>query len=399
MAQQPLAHELCPCGSKQPFASCCVDRYGSELSALLRRRQAEYHLVPQILEYERRTWGLDLRNEAIDFFYVSQTSSESVYSAAPAFMRWFPFAWVPGWRGELEGEDFETPEEWPTTSLGLTWLASATSGVSDFEEAFIVTAARSPYSLLLIESVVPGWSLAVKDLFTGRRFRVVDPEISERVRLEQILFSSVLTIDGVSTLLGCACHAVPSDLRLMASAMREYHADGAWLTRAGLMGMVPEICSEYRGACDCDTAIEFETYGEARVPILLRWTVSAPLAEMFERLRSLSLWYGEEYGIEDETGPDGITRVLISWYEPPPPPKPEDRKALGFLYLDDGRLAADVATRAIAERLTGEINARLGSAATLVENGPSLPVRIHSRSDSLSLLPRVAPETRDSEGR
>jgi hypothetical protein len=248
MAQQPLVHGPCPCGSKQPFAACCVDRYGSELSALLRRRQAEYHLVPQILEYERRTWGLELRNEAIDFFYVTRTSSESVDSAAPAFMRWFPFTWVPGWRGEPEGKDYEIPEGWPTASLGLTWLASGTSSVSDFEETFIVTAARSPYSLLLVESVVPGWSLAVKDLLTGRRFRVVDPEISQRVRLEQILFSAVLTIDGVSTLLGCACHAVPSDLRLMASAMREYHADGAWLTRLRLMDLAPEICSEYRCA-------------------------------------------------------------------------------------------------------------------------------------------------------
>jgi hypothetical protein len=92
---------------------------------------------------------------------------------------------------------------------------------------------------------------------------------------------------------------------------------------------------------------------------------------MFERLRSLSVWYGDEEAIDDETAPDGVPRLLMSWYEPPPPPHPEDWRALGFLYLDDGRLAADVATRAIAERLMGEINARLGSAATLVEAVPA----------------------------
>jgi hypothetical protein len=119
---------------------------------------------------------------------------------------------------------------------------------------------------------------------------------------------------------------------------------------------------------------------------------------MFERLRSLSMWYGEEEAIEDETGPDGILRLLTSWYEPPPPPEPKDRKALGFLYLDDGRLAAHVATRALGERLVGEISARLGSAATLVETRPSLPVRIHSRSDELPPIHRVASETRDGEG-
>jgi hypothetical protein len=399
MGQQPLDDEPCPCGSKQPFASCCVDRYGSEFFAWLRVRQAEFHLVPQILEFEQGTWGLDLRNEAIGHFYISHTSSESAYSAAPAFMRWFPFTWVPDSRDDFEDEDRQIPEGWPTTSLGVTWLASTSSRVSDFEHTFIVTAARSPYSLLLIESVVPGWSLAVRDLLTGRRFRVVDPEISRRVRSEQILFSAVLTIDGVSTLLGCASHAVPSDLRVMAGQMREYHANGAWLAREALMDIIPEVCSEYRDACDCDTVIELETYGEAPEPHLLRWNVSAPFGEMYERLRSLSVWYGEEEAIDDETGPDGVPRLVMSWYEPPPPPRPEDRSALGFLYLDDGRLAADVATRAMAERLKGEINARLHSAATLVEARPSLPVRIHSRSDLVGLTLRVAPETRDGDGR
>lgn len=399
MGQQPLADEPCPCGSEQPFNSCCADRYGSELSAWLRVRQAEYHLVPHILEYERRRWGLDLRNEAIGLFYMSRTSSESAYSAVPAFMRWFPFTWVPDWRDELEDEDFRIPESWPTASLGVSWLASASSSVSDFEQTFIVTAARSPHSLLLVESVVPGWSLVVRDLLTGHRFRVVEPEISQDVRSEQILFSAVLTIEGVSTFLGCASHAVPSDLRVMAGQIRECHAEGAWVTRAELLDITPEVCSEYREACDCDTVIELETNGEEPEPLLLRWNVSARFGEMFERLRSLCVWYGEEEAIDDETGPDGVPRLLMSWYEQPPPPHPEDQRALGFLYLDDGRLAADVATRAIAERLIGEIRARLGSAGTLVETRPSLPVRIHSRSDSLPPVPRAASETRDSEGR
>jgi hypothetical protein len=226
----------------------------------------------------------------------------------------------------------------------------------------------------------------------------VEPKMSQDVRSEQILFSAVLTMDGVSTLLGCASHAVPSDLRVMAGQIRECHAEGAWLRRAELLDITPEVCSEYREACDCDTVIELETYGDGPERLLLRWNVSASFGEMFERLRSLSVWYGEEEGIDDETGPDGVPRLLMSWYEQPPPPHPEDRKALGFLYLDDGRLAADVATRAIAERLIGEIRARLGSAATLAETRLSVPVRIRSRSDSLRLLAHVAPEARDGGG-
>jgi hypothetical protein len=201
-------------------------------------------------------------------------------------------------------------------------------------------------------------------------------------------FSAIVTIDDVSTLLGCASHAVPSDLHEVAWAMREYHANGAWLTRAQLLDITTEVCSDYREACDCDSVVEPETYGEVPESLLLRWSVSAPFGEMFERLRSLSDCYGGEEAIYDETGPDGVSRLSMTWYEPHPPHEPDDRRALGFLYLDDGRLAAHVAARGMAERLLGEIRARLGSAATLVETRPSLPVRIHSRSaDPLRPVP------------
>jgi hypothetical protein len=108
------------------------------------------------------------------------------------------------------------------------------------------------------------------------------------------------------------------------------HAEGAWLTRAELLDITPEVCSEYREACDCDTVIELETYGEGPEPLLLRWNVSAPFGEMFERLRSLSVWYGEEEAIDDEAGPDGVPRLLMSWYEPPPPADPRTAMRLPF---------------------------------------------------------------------
>ena len=209
----------------------------------------------------------------------------------------------------------------------------------------------------------------------------------------------MLTLDGVSTLLGCASHAVPSDLRIIAAESRQYHAEGAWLTRAQLLDITHEVCSWYREACDCDSVNVLETYGDEPERLFLRWRIAAPFGEMFERLRSLSVWYGEEEAVRDETGPDGGPRLLMSWYEPPPPRDPGLRDALAYLYLDDGRLAADVATRAMADRLMGEISARLGSAATLVESRPSLPVQIQSLSDLFPPPPRVARHTPDAEGR
>ena len=178
MGLVPERDESCVCGSGRRFGSCCAGRFWPDLSAWLRAERAEERLARSVVEYSRRTWGRELFDEALSAFFMSRTSSQSVYSATPAFVRWCPFTWVPDWRDDLEHDACPIPERRPTASLGVTWLASASSRVSVFEETFVVTAARSPHTLLLVESVIPGWSLIVRDLLTGRRFRVVEPKMA-----------------------------------------------------------------------------------------------------------------------------------------------------------------------------------------------------------------------------
>jgi hypothetical protein len=367
MSPPLLLRESCLCGSGRSFASCCADRHASELRAWRRVRRIDEAVTPRIIEYLREIGGPPLWQHALHSFFLGCTSAESVRCAMPSFIRWCPLTWVPDWRDEVEHSDAEVPEGWPSAPVGVTWLASASPGVGSDEQTFILTAARSPYSFLLVESLVPGWSLVVRDLLTGRRFRVVEPEISARVQCEDILFSAILTIDGVSTLLGCGSLSVPSDWRVQIGQTREVHADGAWLTRTDLLEIAPDLCLEYREACDDDRAVELDACGHSRELLLLRWTVGLSVAHMFERLRSLSVWRDQDEAIDDETGPDGVPRVCLSWYEQPPPPDADDRKALGYLYLDEGRLAAHVASRPMAERLMQEIGTRLGSAATHLE--------------------------------
>jgi len=151
------------------------------------------------------------------------------------------------------------------------------------------------------------------------------------------------------------------------------HADGAWLTRTELLEIASDLCLEYREACDDDRVVELDACGHPRELLLLRWTVTLSVAQMFERLRSLKVWRDQDEAIDDETGPDGVPRVCLSWYEEPRPPDADDRHALGYLYLDEGRLAAHVASRTMAERLTREIGTRLGSAATHLETRPTMP--------------------------
>lgn len=345
-----------------------------------RVRLTEARLMQRIKRFALRTWGLDLLREAIRLFFLAQTSEDSKRSVVSEFDRWHAFSWVPDFT-DLDGQEYAVPDGWPSASLGVSWLISAPPKVSDFDQAFVLTAARSPYSLLLVESVVPGWSLMVRDLLTGRRFHVVEPEISRDVEPDHILFSAVLTLNGISTLMGCASSAVAAVARQKAWVEREYQTDGAWLTTTQLLDVAIEVCADYREAYDEQTDLDMETYGETPEPRLLRWRVSASFGESFDRLRSLSRWYDAEEAIHDETGPDGVPRLSLTWYEPPP--KPEYRHALGYLYLDEGRLAGYVATRTLAERLLREVHTRLGSAATLVETRRCCPTHIPSAACDL----------------
>jgi SEC-C motif len=373
MSAPLLRRDPCLCGSGRLFASCCADRHASDLSAWRRIRRIDEDVVPRIIEYLREIGGPPVWQHALHSFFVGCTSPESVRCAMPSFIRWCPLTWVPDGRDEVEDAGPTIPEGWPSAPLGVTWLASTSQGVASDEQTFILKAARSPFSFLLVESIVPGWSLAVRDLLTGRKFRVIEPQISARVLCEDILFSAVLTLDGVSTLLGCGSLCIPSDWRVQIGQTREVHANGAWLTQTDLFELAPNLCLEYREACDDDRVVELDANGHPRDLLLLRWTVTLSVAEMFERLRSLSVWRDEDEAISDETGPDGVPRLCLSWYEQPPAPDADDRHALGYLYLDEGRLAAHVASRPLSERLMQEIGMRLGSAVTHLETRPTMP--------------------------
>ena len=104
-----------------------------------------------------------------------------------------------------------------------------------------MTASESPCSLFLVEHVRPRWDLTVTDVMTGRTFRVIDPEVSTLIRPDEILVSAVLTLDGVSTLLGTGNCALPLGVQRKAADICDAYHGQRWMSRAELLGHdVPE---------------------------------------------------------------------------------------------------------------------------------------------------------------
>jgi hypothetical protein len=374
-----------PCDAPQSRDVLCAGRRDSDLAAWQQAREAERRLVLQIADYAVLTWGWDFFKEGFRWFSRGTHSAESERRALSVFDPWFAFTWVANPNDDDEEIDGDVPEHWPKAPLGLTWLASGTAAASAFDQAFIVTAAASPFSLLLVEAVQSEWFLEVRDLLSGRRFRVVDPEISMHARAEDILLSAVLTLDGVSTFLGPASYTLPSDWRTEALDTRRVYTESTWLSRTEMMSMHWEMFIEYRDACDRGPMHYLDAGGDACEPMVLRWTVSEPLAEVLERLRPLSAGFNDEDAIELEHWPDGAPHVLMTWFEPDA--QNDDHRMRAFLHMDEGSLVADVPTVTLANRLIAEVAAHLGRAATLVEKRSATSTRVHARE---CLLPVAA---------
>lgn len=367
----------CLCGSGRPFHTCCATCFATDVAAWRRAQEAERRLVRSIIEYSLRTWGWELFGRALRLFSTRKDSPEAVLIAMPVFDRWFAFTWI----ANLEDEDIDVPDTWPTASLGVTWLASRSATVSRFDQSFIVRAADSPYSVFQVEGCRPGWSLTIRDLMSGRRLLVVDPEISRCARPDDILFSAVLTLGGVSTFLGPAPYTLPPDSRVDLISLLRTYSEIPWVTRAELTewDLAGDLCDEYTEAFNRGPASVLETCGDAREPLHLQWTVSASFDDMLVRLRPLSVCYVDEEAVDIQNGPDGERHVLMTWYQRGPSAEEDDWMMVGFLYLDEGRLAADVPTRTLADRLIVQVAGRLGAAATLVETRRSKPIRVHTR--------------------
>jgi hypothetical protein len=310
------------------------------------------------------------------FFSSAVEASEFRLYLLPVFDRWLAFTWVP----RLD-DDPDAPEDWPDAALGLSWLSSRLPAIDDFDQEFLVSGADAGYSFFLVTGTTPGWSLALKNLLTGEPLVVVDPEIAARARPDDVLFSAVQSVGGVRLLLGPAPYSVPLEVLHEVGEVRRFHTSaGEWMTPSDIAEFdmafeLSDICG--RAWSRSATAI-FEAGAEPREPLHLAWWLSGGFGDAVECLRPLTICYDDDY-VEVAIGPDGAPLALLMWFERGPSDDPDDWRCIGYLYLSDGRLSADVPSRAHADRLLNEVARRLGAAATVQEIRSAVPVRVHDR--------------------
>ena len=317
-AAAPGRNDPCPCLSGRKFKHCCLPVLSAEDAARLRIRTAEGRVVEGLLRVITETWGEPLIVHAWEDFWVYDDVPDDMVTTPefdPMFVPWLVLSFVP----DLEAD--EADATWPTEPIGLAWLATTDAEVPDLDRAYIETACRSPMSVFAVERVIPGRSLDLKDVLTGRRFHVLEQGASRSLRPADLFFTRVVTIDGVSVMLGAAPFIVPQRWHIRIIDWRERVFRRRLLTRQDLADFDIEIRDLY-----LDIAAELldptppqlcNTDGDPIALTTLTYELKTPVGAAFEKLASLAMVHDEDHSDEVVRDASGtVSSAELSWVKP-----------------------------------------------------------------------------------
>lgn len=134
-----------------------------------------------------------------------------------AFNAWWLFSWLPDDQS-LEGERFTSPA--PDHAIAADYLTLRRATLAPLAQRVIERALTSPYSFYAVLSVKSGNRLQLQEIYTQKRV-TVEADANTDNRIGDVLFSAVLSVDGVSILLGCMPLALGASTRLRVEAHRE----------------------------------------------------------------------------------------------------------------------------------------------------------------------------------
>lgn len=365
----PGRNDPCPCGSGRKFKHCCLPSRTAEDSARLRLRAAEGRVVDALLPFTIETWGQPLMLHAWEDFWNYEDVPEDLATTPefdPMFVPWLVLGFVP------DADADEADADWPTQPIGLEWLATTEPNVSDLERAYIETACRSPMSVLAVEEVTTGRSLDLKDVLTGSRFHVLEQGASQALRPADLIFTRIVTLEGVSLMFGAAPFIVPPRWHTHIIDWRERLMRKRLMTRRDLADFDIEIRDLYfQIAADLLNPAPprlCNTDGDPIALTTLTYELKTTVGEAFEKLAPLAMVHGEDHTddvVRDASGT--VTSASLSWVKAGNRQhKQWNNTVLGTIRIEVGRVVADVNSARRADRLKREINKRLGRTAALI---------------------------------
>jgi hypothetical protein len=384
-------NDPCPCGSGRKFKHCCLRAQDGEDSLRVRLRSAEGALVPALFSYAAQEFGNEFFDEAWDEFFLWNDAPDNIENSkefGTTFDPFFVFDFVPD-----VAED-PLPEGWPTEPLALHFLHHEVESAPELHRQFILQACKSPASFFVVEAVIVGRALDIKDILTGQRFHVLEQSASRTLHVGDVLFTRVVTAGGGSIMIGACPWVIPASWHIPIIDMRERWRARRLLTRDELIDYNLEIRETYLEIVESllhpTLPAMQNTDGDPIELTTLTYELGVPVAEAVERLTPLATLRGDVH-IADEVrdGAGTLMAATLTWIKAGNRKlKDWDNTTLGTLRFDGSRLLVEVNSSRRRRRIEKEIAKCLGSAATLVDTTVTdLAEALERRRDARSAEP------------
>ena len=193
-------NDPCICGSGKKYKKCCLQSPAGSLSG--KDLSKCLSTVSPVLErhVSQRFGDAAVTAAWYHFGRYGQSAiahEKQLYQAA--FSAWWLFSWLPEDQS-TETEQFASPA--PDHAFAADYLKLHRTTLTPLVQRMIERALKSPYSFYVVNSVEPGNQLQLQEIYTQKRV-TVEADAAADYSVGDVLFSAVLSVDGVSMLLGC----------------------------------------------------------------------------------------------------------------------------------------------------------------------------------------------------
>jgi hypothetical protein len=275
------------------------------------------------------------------------------------FLPW----WIHGWRA---GEDSELPP-------ALEYLAEIGAPKDSFEHRFARAAASSPFTFYRIAGVEQGRTMRLEDVLTGAVREVRESSGAEDELLGAYLFARVVTLDGLSVLIGSGPLLLEPSLfpRIKELRGRLQERTGKALTERDLHEHAEGIRAVYLNLVaqilDPSPPRVTNTDGDEMAPTRLVYDLRCSCEEAFQALWTLAEGHERSELLRDaeRDGKGTLRAVEFNWVrEGANASNPAwSNTILGRISIDEGTMEVEVNSRERADRIREEIDERLGGKA------------------------------------
>jgi hypothetical protein len=341
-------------------------------------RRAIEGLPPRIIEAGAEHFGPAALDEAWRDFNLGATDEPLADDNAhlAAFLSWYCYLWLP------LPEHTQAPPASRTATAAQAFLATRGKRVDPLARRYIEACACVPFSFHEVLSCEPGRGFRLRDLLLGDTRYVFEASASEQANRGDVIYASVVELDGVALMEGCGAALIPpAEIPRIVALRGTLVGPGKAVHRERLAEREADVRKLYFEITDrllTRTLPRLQNTDEE--PIEMNTLVyEIPSArEAYEALKDLAGGESDEAllreAVFDTSG--ALARVDFRWVtEGNAMHKSWDSTSLGTLRIDGTRLAAEVNSAARAQRLAGLVEARLGERARKL---PSVVESVHS---------------------